>query len=128
MKHCCDQVVWRYRWKLVSLSLSLSSPSLSSLGLPDEKGRLEILNIHTAKMRNNDKLDKDVDLEELAKVTRNFSGAEIEGLVRSATATAMNRMLSVRKRGEEEKERGGKKERRGEWVALWLMNNTIFLR
>ena len=95
---------------MVRVSLSLSSPSLSSLGLPDEKGRLEILNIHTAKMRNNDKLDKDVDLEELAKVTRNFSGAEIEGLVRSATATAMNRMLSVRRRGEEEKERGGREE------------------
>ena len=49
-------------------------------------------------MRDSDKLGKDVDLEELAEVTRNFSGAEIEGLVRSATSTAMNRMISVRER------------------------------
>ena len=46
-------------------------------------------------MRDSNKLGKDVDLEELADVTRNFSGAEIEGLVRSATSTAMNRMISV---------------------------------
>ncbi len=33
-------------------------------------------------------LAADVDLEDLAKRTRNFSGAEIEGLVRSAQSTA----------------------------------------
>ena len=35
-------------------------------------------------MRANDKMAKDVDIEELAKITKNFSGAELEGLVRAA--------------------------------------------
>ena len=40
-------------------------------------------------------MDDNVDIEELAKKTRNFSGAELEGLVRSATSTAMNRIIKV---------------------------------
>lgn len=66
-------------------------------GLPDEQGRVEILNIHTALMRKNNKLAADVDVEDLAKRTRNFSGAELEGLVRSAQATAMNKLIKVSK-------------------------------
>jgi vesicle-fusing ATPase len=50
------------------------------IGLPKEEGRVQILNIHTAKMRSNGKLGKDVDIEELAKITKNFSGAELEGM------------------------------------------------
>lgn len=65
-----------------------------SIGLPDEAGRLEILQIHTSHMRAHGKLDK-VDLNYLASKTRNFSGAEIEGLVRSAQATAMNKIIKV---------------------------------
>ena len=68
---------------------------LVSSGLPDEPGRLQILNIHTTIMRENDKLAPDVDLTELAALTKNFSGAEIEGLVRCAQATAMNRLIKV---------------------------------
>lgn len=49
------------------------------IGLPDEKGRLQILNIHTARMREYKKLNDDVDLKELAAITKNFSGAELEG-------------------------------------------------
>ncbi len=64
-------------------------------GLPDENGRLEILRIHTAQMVKFNKLAADVDLEDLAKRTRNFSGAEIEGLVRSAQSTAMNKLVQV---------------------------------
>ena len=64
-------------------------------GLPDEPGRLQILGIHTTVMRENDKLATDVDLTELATLTKNFSGAEIEGLVRCAQATAMNRLIKV---------------------------------
>ena len=48
-------------------------------------------------MRENDKLATDVDLTELATLTKNFSGAEIEGLVRCAQATAMNRLIKVSK-------------------------------
>lgn len=56
---------------------------------------MEILQIHTNLMRKNKKLAEDVDIEDLAKRTRNFSGAELEGLVRSATATAMNKLIKV---------------------------------
>ena len=65
------------------------------IGLPDEKGRCQILNIHTALMRKYDKLNKDVDLAELATLTKNFSGAELEGLVRAAQSTAMNRLIKA---------------------------------
>ena len=46
-------------------------------------------------MQERGKLGSDVDLEYLASKTRNFSGAEIEGLVRSAQSTAMNRLIKV---------------------------------
>ena len=65
------------------------------ISLPDEKGRVQILNIHTAKMRSNNNLDQDVDLEELARRTKNFSGAEISGLVRAATSYALSRHVKV---------------------------------
>jgi len=65
------------------------------IGLPDKDGRFDILNIHTAHMRKNDALDAAVDMYDLAERTRNFSGAEIEGLVKSAANTAMNRLIKV---------------------------------
>lgn len=65
------------------------------ISLPDEKGRLQILTIHTAKMRINNILDRDVDLLELASLTKNFSGAEISGLVKSAASYAFNRHVKV---------------------------------
>ena len=68
---------------------------LFAVGLPDENGRAQILRIHTARMRDNGKLAPDVDLAELAAKTKNFSGAEIEGLVRAAASTAMNRNVKV---------------------------------
>jgi len=66
-----------------------------AVGLPDENGRAQILRIHTARMRDNGKLAPDVDIADLAAETKNFSGAEIEGLVRAATSTAMNRLVKV---------------------------------
>ncbi|XP_067931362.1 vesicle-fusing ATPase 2-like isoform X1 [Watersipora subatra] len=63
------------------------------IGLPDEDGRVQILTIHTSLMNNNGKLHDDVNLSELAAQTKNFSGAELAGLVRAATATAMNRYI-----------------------------------
>ncbi|TDL29667.1 AAA-domain-containing protein [Rickenella mellea] len=65
------------------------------ISLPDEHGRLQILNIHTAKMRANRVMDSDVDILELATLTKNFSGAEIGGLVKSATSFAFNRHVKV---------------------------------
>ncbi len=52
---------------------------------PDEKGRLEILKVHTRKVP----LAKDVNLEKIAKEAENFSGADIEALVREAVMTAL---------------------------------------
>ncbi|MCL4374066.1 MAG: CDC48 family AAA ATPase [Candidatus Marsarchaeota archaeon] len=53
--------------------------------LPDEKARYEIFKVHTKKMP----LDKDVKLEELAKDTDNYTGAEIENIVREAGMSAI---------------------------------------
>jgi vesicle-fusing ATPase len=65
------------------------------ISLPDEKGRVQILKIHTQKMRENEVMDPDVDLAELALLTKNFSGAEISGLVKSASSFAFSRHVKV---------------------------------
>ena len=63
------------------------------ISLPDEEGRQQILKIHTTKMRENGKMASDVNLAELAHLSRNFSGAEIQGLVKSATSFALQRHI-----------------------------------
>ena len=65
------------------------------ISLPDEKGRVQILNIHTKTMRENGRLSKDVDIFHLAAVTKNFSGAELEGLVKSATSFALYQAVDL---------------------------------
>jgi len=65
------------------------------IGLPKEPGRLQIFGIHTRKMKSNGKLCGDVDMGELAQITKNFSGAEIEGLVRAAQSCALNRLVKA---------------------------------
>ncbi len=62
---------------------------------PFSPPRLQILKIHTRKMKDNNYMGDDVDLEELALVTKNFSGAEIEGLVKSATSFSFHRQVDV---------------------------------
>ena len=61
------------------------------IGLPKENGRVQILNIHTHTMKDNKKLAGDVNIEELAGLTKNFSGAEIEGLCKAAASYALRR-------------------------------------
>jgi vesicle-fusing ATPase len=46
-------------------------------------------------MRINNVIDMDVNLPELAHLTKNFSGAEIGGLVKSASSFAFNRHVKV---------------------------------
>ncbi|XP_059661513.1 vesicle-fusing ATPase-like [Cornus florida] len=65
------------------------------ISLPDENGRLQILLIHTNKMKENSFLAPDVNLQELAARTKNFSGAELEGVVKSAVSFALNRQLNM---------------------------------
>ncbi|KAH7676371.1 vesicle-fusing ATPase protein [Dioscorea alata] len=59
------------------------------INLPDENGRLQILQIHTNKMKENSFLAADVSLEELG------IGAELEGVVKSAVSFALNRQISM---------------------------------
>jgi vesicle-fusing ATPase len=61
------------------------------VGLPDEKGRGQILKIHTKTMTKNNLLGKDVDLAKIAKMLKNYTGAEIEAVVKSANSFALNR-------------------------------------
>jgi len=52
---------------------------------PDERGRLEIIKILTAKMP----LEKDVKLQEIAVATQSYSGADLAALCREAAIQAM---------------------------------------
>jgi vesicle-fusing ATPase len=63
------------------------------IGLPDESGRKDIFEIHTRSMRETGHLDGDVDFDMLAALTKNYSGAEIEGVVRSAQSFVLNSYL-----------------------------------
>ncbi|XP_042370542.1 vesicle-fusing ATPase-like, partial [Plectropomus leopardus] len=78
------------------------------ISLPDEKGRVQILTIHTNKMRNFNLLAADVNILELAAETKNYSGAELEGLVRAAQSTAMNRHIKATSTVEVDMERAEK--------------------
>jgi len=70
------------------------------IALPKEEGRVQILVIHTRKMKANKKLSDDVNIEELASITKNFSGAELEGLVRAAQSCALNRLVKANQKVE----------------------------
>ncbi|KAH0878952.1 hypothetical protein HID58_066346 [Brassica napus] len=65
------------------------------ISLPDEAGRFQILQIHTNKMKEISFLGHDFNLQELAARTKNYSGTELEGVVKSATSYALNRQLSM---------------------------------
>ena len=65
------------------------------VGLPDEKGRLQILKIKTSNMSANSFISSDVNLDGLAERTKNFSGAELEGLTKSAVSFALNRHVDM---------------------------------
>ena len=59
------------------------------LGVPDQTGRLEILQIHTRAMP----LAEDIDLVQLSAVTHGFVGADIAALAREAAMQALRRAL-----------------------------------
>jgi vesicle-fusing ATPase len=60
------------------------------IGLPREEGRRQILDIHTRSLRELGSLADDVDIGVLATLTKNFTGAEIEGLCKMAVAFAID--------------------------------------
>ncbi|GAA4750191.1 CDC48 family AAA ATPase [Sphingomonas daechungensis] len=59
------------------------------VGVPDEKGRREILGIHTRGMP----LNADVNLDELARNTYGFVGADLAALTREAALEAVRRIM-----------------------------------
>ncbi|HJW97122.1 MAG TPA: CDC48 family AAA ATPase, partial [archaeon] len=60
------------------------------IGVPDQKGRKEILQIHTRNMP----IDRpSVDLDHLASITYGFVGADLEALAKEAAMSALRRNL-----------------------------------
>jgi transitional endoplasmic reticulum ATPase len=59
---------------------------------PDEKSRLQIFKIYTKNMP----ITKDVDLNQLASVTKYYSGADIESLCREAAMHTLRRDVNAR--------------------------------
>ncbi len=60
-----------------------------TLPIPDQRGRLEILNIHTRGMP----LSADVSLEKLSEITHGFVGADLEALCREAAMSAIRQII-----------------------------------
>ncbi|MCZ8172260.1 MAG: AAA family ATPase, partial [Brevundimonas sp.] len=59
------------------------------IGVPDEHGRREVLGIHTRGMP----LGEGVDLDELARTTHGFVGADLAALAREAAIEAVRRIM-----------------------------------
>ncbi|MCD6383524.1 MAG: CDC48 family AAA ATPase, partial [Thermoplasmata archaeon] len=59
------------------------------IGIPDRKGREEILRIHTRGMP----LDDDVDLAYFASITHGYTGADLAALAKEAAMRALRRIL-----------------------------------
>ncbi len=59
------------------------------IGIPDEEGRMEILEIHTRGMP----VDEKIDLKQFAKVTHGFVGADLESLTKEAAMRSLRRIL-----------------------------------
>jgi vesicle-fusing ATPase len=66
----------------------------TELGLPDAEGRKQILMIHTKSLRENELLASDANISDVATRAVDFSGAELEGLVVSATSFALERVIA----------------------------------
>lgn len=60
-----------------------------SISIPDKKGRLEILHIHTRGVP----LSANVDMEKIAEITHGFVGADLEALAREAAMTSLRKIL-----------------------------------
>ncbi len=69
------------------------------IGIPDKKGRKEILEIHTRHMP----LTKDVNLDKIAGITYGYTGADISALIKEAAMYALRKLLPKIKWKEEDK-------------------------
>ncbi len=59
------------------------------IGVPNKKGRLQILKVHTRNMP----LTKDVDLDKIASITHGFVGADLESLCKEAAMYVLRKIL-----------------------------------
>ena len=59
------------------------------IGIPDDKGRLEVLTIHTRGMP----LEEKVDLKKISKITHGFVGADLEALAKEAAMRSLRRVM-----------------------------------
>jgi len=59
------------------------------IGVPDKKGRLKILKIHTRNMP----LAKDINLEEIANITYGFVGADLAALAKESAMIVLRKVL-----------------------------------
>ena len=66
------------------------------IGLPDRRGRKEILQIHTRGMP----VSNDVELSKLSEFTHGFAGADLESLAKEAAMRALRRYLPEIEMGE----------------------------
>jgi transitional endoplasmic reticulum ATPase len=59
------------------------------IGIPDEEGRYDIIQIHTRGMP----LEQDIDLKSYAKVTHGFVGADLEMVAKEAAMRSLRRII-----------------------------------
>lgn len=59
------------------------------VGIPTFDERVSIINIHTKNLASNNALTKSFDAKQLAKLTPNYTGAEIKGFIESAKTIAL---------------------------------------
>eukprot|EP01063_Lacrimia_lanifica_P007678 TRINITY_DN1493_c0_g1_i1.p1 TRINITY_DN1493_c0_g1~~TRINITY_DN1493_c0_g1_i1.p1 ORF type:complete len:1040 (+),score=432.41 TRINITY_DN1493_c0_g1_i1:64-3183(+) len=78
--------------------------------LPDENGRHEIFEILTKQSRDAGMLSPKVDLRQLARDAPSFSGADIEGVIKSATSHALSENLDELLKEEQKKKDGADEE------------------
>jgi len=69
-----------------------------SINVPDKRGRLNILKIHTRNMP----LDKDIKLEDIADITYGFVGADLAALAKESAMVVLRKVLPDLKLKEDE--------------------------
>src|SRR3546814_3494197 len=79
----------RRRHTRCALVTGVQTCALPIFGVPDQPGRREILGIHTRAMP----LAEDVDLDELARITYGYVGADLAAITREAGIEAVRRIM-----------------------------------
>ena len=64
------------------------------VNLPDDKGRKDILSIHTKKMIESGYV-KEINLDEIVEKTKNFTGAELESVIKNAVSFNLSKEIKL---------------------------------